>query len=130
VGQTLGDYLIESGTILLAIVALGGLLIYAARRGGVGRAVGPIELVARLPLEAQRSVYVIRIVDQVLIIGSSEAGLAKLGELSGGAAADLHAAQRAPGFGAVLARAMAERFGGGPGVARDSSRAPAAGGSD
>jgi flagellar biogenesis protein FliO len=40
-----------------------------------------VELLARLPLETRRSVYVVRVLDRVLIIGASEAGLVKLGEV-------------------------------------------------
>jgi flagellar biogenesis protein FliO len=109
VGSPLGDYLIQSVALLVAIGALGGILLFAARRKGVGRAVGPVELLARLPLEARRSVYVVRILDQVLILGSSEAGLAKLGELPESSAGELRAPPAASSFAAVLAAARGFR---------------------
>lgn len=77
----LESYVTESVAILLVVAALAVVVSLAARRAGVGRAHGPIELCARLPLEPRRSVYVVRVVDRLLIIGSSEAGLVKLGEL-------------------------------------------------
>lgn len=83
----LESYVTESVAILLVIALLAALVSLAARRAGLGRALGPIELLARLPLEPRRSVYVVRVVDQLLIIGSSEAGLVKLGELPKGALA-------------------------------------------
>ena len=81
----LESYVTESVVILLVIAVLAALVLFAARRAGLGRPLGPIELLARLPLEPRRSVYVVRVVDQLLIIGSSEAGLTKLGELPNGA---------------------------------------------
>ena len=81
----LESYVTESVVILLVVAALGVLVSLAARRAGLGRPLGPIELLARLPLEPRRSVYVVRVVDRLLIIGASEAGLVKLGELPKGA---------------------------------------------
>jgi hypothetical protein len=86
--SSLSGYLKESVAILFVVVALAAFVLYAARRAGLGRAMGPVELLARLPLEPRRSVYVVRVLDRVLIIGSSEAGLAKLGQLARGAAAE------------------------------------------
>lgn len=102
-GSPLGDYLIQSGVVLLVILVLAAVVLLAARRAGPGRALGPVEVLARLPLEARRSVYVVRIVDQVLILGSSEAGIIKLGELPEAAVAELRPALRATSFATVLA---------------------------
>lgn len=81
----LESYVTESVVILLAVALIVVVVSLVARRAGLGRALGPIELLARLPLEQRRSVYVVRVVDRLLIIGSSEAGLVKLGELPKGA---------------------------------------------
>jgi hypothetical protein len=81
VAAALESYVTESVAILLVVAALALVISLAARRAGLGRSHGPIELCARLPLEPRRSVYVVRVVDRLLIIGSSEAGLVKLGEL-------------------------------------------------
>jgi flagellar biogenesis protein FliO len=85
VAAALESYVTESVAILLVVALLVVVVSLAARRAGLGRALGPIELLARLPLEPRRSVYVVRVVDRLLIIGCSEAGLVKLGELPKGA---------------------------------------------
>jgi flagellar protein FliO/FliZ len=81
VAAALESYVSESVAFLVVAGLLALLLSFVARRVGAPRALGPVELLARLPLEARRAVYVVRVVDRVLIIGSSEAGLTKLGEL-------------------------------------------------
>jgi flagellar biogenesis protein FliO len=81
VAAALESYVSESVAFLVVAGLLAVLLSLAARRVGAPRALGPVQLLARLPLEARRAVYVVRVVDRVLIIGSSEAGLTKLGEL-------------------------------------------------
>ncbi len=108
---SLENYVIESVIALFVVAALAVFVLYAARRAGVGRSMGPVELLARLPLEARRSVYVVRVMDQVLIIGSSEAGLAKLGQLPEGAAAELRNAEPPQGFAAVLGAALGRSSG-------------------
>lgn len=77
----LARYVVETLVSLLAVVALATLVLYGARRVGVGRPGGPLELVGRLPIDARRAVYLVRVVDRVYVLGASEAGLAKLGEL-------------------------------------------------
>jgi hypothetical protein len=122
---SLSGYLKESLFVLLVVVALAVFVLYAARRAGVGRAIGPIELLARLPLEPRRSVYVVRVVDQVLIIGSSEAGLIKLGQLAEAAAAELRGGEPVGGalgalsaaLGRPLARGLSRPSAGSPPVA-------------
>jgi flagellar protein FliO/FliZ len=115
VTSPIADYLVESLLVLLVIVGLAVLFLYAARRAGLrpGRGLGSIELLARLPLEPRRSVYVVRVLDQVLIIGASEAGLAKLGELPEGAAALLRETDAPASFAAVLDGALRSRRAGG-----------------
>jgi hypothetical protein len=51
-------------------------------------------------------VYVVRVLDQVLIVGSSEAGLSKLGQLPDGAAAELREAEPPKGFASILEAAL------------------------
>jgi flagellar protein FliO/FliZ len=104
-----GIYLIETLVALAAVAALCVLVLYGARRLGVGRPVGPIELLGRLPLEARRSIYLVRVVDQVLIIGASESGLRKLGELPRSALVDGEPAQAVPRFAEVLSAALGRR---------------------
>lgn len=127
---SLENYVIESVIALFVVAALAVFVLYAARRAGVGRSMGPVELLARLPLEARRSVYVVRVMDQVLIIGSSEAGLAKLGQLPEAAAAELRNAEPPKGFAAVLDAALgrsssaaANGAGSGPAESRGAAQA-------
>lgn len=102
----LTSYVVETLVTLLAIIALAVLVLYAARRVGVGRPGGPLELVGRLPLDARRAVYLVRVGKTVYVVGASEAGLAKLGELPGDGL-DLPAIQATPrSFSEALARAL------------------------
>lgn len=117
-----GVYFVETIVALTAVLALCVLVLYGARRLGVGRPVGPIELLGRLPLEARRSIYLVRVVDQVLIIGASEAGLRKLGELPRSALESGDVAASVPRFAEVLSSAL----GRGKGVSTPAERAGAA----
>ena len=80
----LAHYVVETLVTLLAILALAVLLLLGARRAGMGRTAGPLELVGRLPLDGRRAVYLVRVGTTVYVVGASEAGIAKLGEVSGG----------------------------------------------
>jgi flagellar protein FliO/FliZ len=73
-------YVVETLVTLLGVVALAVVVLYGARRLGVGAPAGPIGLVGRLPLDGRRAVYLVRVGEVVYVIGASEAGLAKLGE--------------------------------------------------
>lgn len=99
----LASYLVETLVTLLGVVALAVLVLYGARKLGVGRAAGPLELVGRLPIDARRAVYLVRVGKLVYVVGASEAGLTKLGEL--GADAIPAPAEAAPKFADLLARA-------------------------
>jgi len=102
VTSALSTYLLESALILVAVAGLAWCVSFLARRAGVARGASALELVARLPLEGRRAVYVVRVLDQVLILGASETGLAKLGELPPNAIAELRKAPAALGWGALL----------------------------
>ena len=78
----LTHYVIETLVTLLAIVALAVVVLVGARRAGMGRSGGPLELVGRLPLDARRAVYLVRVGTTIYVVGASEAGIAKLGEVS------------------------------------------------
>jgi flagellar biogenesis protein FliO len=84
----LWDYLLESVVGLAIVAGLGLAVLQVARRVGVARTQSTLEVLGRLPLEARRSVYVVRVLDQVLILGASEGGIAKLGELPESAAGE------------------------------------------
>ena len=99
-------YVVEMVVTLLGVIALAVLVLYGARRIGVGRPGGPLELVGRLPLDGRRAVYLVRVAKTIYVVGASEAGLAKLGEL-GEDAIDASAFEPPPRpFADVLARVL------------------------
>lgn len=77
-------YIVQTLVTLLAVCALAFVVLYGARRLGIGRPRGPIELVGMLPLDARRAIYLVKVPGQVLVVGSSEAGFTKLGEVAAG----------------------------------------------
>jgi flagellar protein FliO/FliZ len=96
------SYLLETLVMLAVVLAVAVVVLLGARRLGVGAPSGPLELIGRLPLDARRAIYLVRVGPQVLVVGASEGGLVKLSELG-------HDALPSPppsskGFGAVLAR--------------------------
>jgi flagellar protein FliO/FliZ len=78
----LGRYVLETLVTLAAVAVLAVLVLYVARRIGVGRPSGPLSIVGRLVLDARRAIYLVRIGDVVYVVGASEAGLSKLGEIT------------------------------------------------
>ena len=101
-------YLLETFLTLAAVCGVAFAVLYGARRLGIGRPHGPIELVGQLPLDARRSVYLIKIGAQVIVVGAAEGTMTKLGEM---AAADLPASAvgAAPSFAALFARAQKKK---------------------
>jgi flagellar biogenesis protein FliO len=77
----LSRYVVETLVTLLAVVALSVVVLSALRRVGVGKLGGPLELLARLPLEGRRAVYLVRAGETVYVLAASESSLAKLGEM-------------------------------------------------
>jgi flagellar biogenesis protein FliO len=104
----LAAYVVETFVTLIAVVALAVLVLYGARRLGIGRPLGPMQLVGRLPLDARRAVILVRVADQVLILGVSEAGIQKLGDLAPEALRNFPSAAE-PRFSDVLARLKLQR---------------------
>jgi flagellar biogenesis protein FliO len=76
-----GSYVLETILTLIAVSLLAFVLLYGARKAGVGRAMGGLDLVGRLPIDARRSILLVRVGPQVFVVGVSEAGLTKLGEI-------------------------------------------------
>jgi len=107
-----GGYVIETFVTLLAVCALAVLVLWGARRAGIGRASGPIELLGHLPLEARRAIYLVKVGDQVFVVGVGEGGFTKLGEIPAGALPAVGPQGGAP-FGDVLARILRRREGDG-----------------
>jgi len=101
-------YVVETLVTLLAVCALAMLVLWGARRAGLGRPTGPIELRGHLPLDARRSIYLVKVGEQVFVVGVGEGGFTKLGELSDG---ELPRVEPAAGvtFGQALARALKRR---------------------
>lgn len=100
----LAAYLVETLVTLLAVIALAVLVLYAARRMGIGKPAGPLALVGKLPLDGRRAIYLVRVGKTVFVVGASEAGLAKLGEL-GDEGLELGALDKPePAFADVLAK--------------------------
>lgn len=77
----LSRYVVETLITLLAVVTLSVVLLSALRRVGLGKLGGPLELVARLPLEGRRAVYLVRVGETVYVLAASENALQKLGEM-------------------------------------------------
>ncbi len=100
----LATYLVETFVTLVAVVAIAILVLVGARRLGVGRPHGPMRLVGRMPLDARRAIYLVQVGGQVLILGASEAGLTKLGELRDSELGDLPSEKAKPTFSELFAR--------------------------
>jgi flagellar biogenesis protein FliO len=75
-------FVLETLVTLLVIAGLAVLVLYGARRIGIGKPLGPLELIGRLPLEGRRAVYIVRAGTTYFVLGASEAGMVKLGELA------------------------------------------------
>jgi flagellar biosynthetic protein FliO len=103
------SYLLETFVTLLAVCAIAVAVLYGARKMGMGRSTGGIELVGRLPLDSRRSIVLVRVGAQVFLVGVADGGFTKLGEL---AASDVPSPMPAePGIGsgtfaAALSRAL------------------------
>jgi flagellar protein FliO/FliZ len=104
-------YIVQTLVTLVAVIALAVLVLYGARRIGIGRPSGPLELVGRLPLDGRRSVYLVRVADAVYVIGASEAGLTKLGELSSDVLMVNEGQRPRSEFSQILSRALSRTTG-------------------
>jgi flagellar protein FliO/FliZ len=109
-GASYGDLLITSLVVLGAVcvaafvvVRLVGRFFMTARsRGGQVMAV-----VAKLPLEPRRSLYVVEVAGKTLLVGTSEMGLSLLSELD---VAEVHTrAVARPSFGELVRSAWQQR---------------------
>jgi flagellar biogenesis protein FliO len=100
------QYVVQTLVTLLAVVALSVVLLSALRRVGVGKVGGPLELLARLPLEGRRAVYLVRAGETVYVLAASESALAKLGELPRSELPLAVAAEAPTRFSDVLKRAI------------------------
>src|SRR5262245_59956278 len=105
----LAVYLIKTVVTLLGVIALAVFLLRWARGVGIGRPAGPLELVGRLPLDGRRAVYLVRVKKTIYVVGASEAGMTKLGEISDGGLELETVDKLGPPFSEVLARVLGKR---------------------
>jgi flagellar biogenesis protein FliO len=112
VGASYGDLLLTSLVVLgavciaaFAVVRLAGRLLATGRTRGAQL----LSVVARLPLEPKRSLYVVEVAGRTLLVGTSEMGLSLLSELDG----DQVRAQAddRPSFGELVRKAWLGRRG-------------------
>ena len=97
-------YFVQAMGTLVVIIALAVLVLYGGRRMGLGRASGPLELLGRLPLDARRAVYLVRVGKLVYVVGASEGGLTRLGEMDADAVPAGPPGGTGPTFAEVLRR--------------------------
>ncbi len=104
----MGRYVLETILLLVVMSALAIVVLFVARRAGIGAARGPIRLVGQLPLDPRRSVVLVQVASKVLVVGVTEGGMTKLGELED---TDLPqtTAPPSPAFRDVLARVLGKR---------------------
>lgn len=107
-----GGYVIETFVTLLAVCVLAAVVLWSARRMGIGRAGGPIELLGHLPLEPRRSIYLVKVGAQVYVVGAGEGGIIKLGEVPADTLPPVERL-RSPPFGDVLSRVLRRKDGAG-----------------
>ena len=107
-----GDLLVTS------LVVLGGVCVAAfvvvrvlGRLLSTSRARGAhlLDVVARVPLEPRRSLYVVEVAGKTLLVGTSEMGLSVLTELDDGAVRARVAAAARPTFADLVKAAWARR---------------------
>jgi len=118
-----GDLLVTSLLVLGAVCVVAFVTVRLLGRWlSTGRARGAhlLDVVARVPLEPRRSLYVVDVAGKTLLVGTSEMGLSVLSELD---AAEVKArVVPAPSFGDLVRAAWSrrrERKAAGEGVAPD-----------
>lgn len=82
-----GDLLITSVIVLAAVCVAAFVVVRLVGRFlATGRVRGAhlLDVVARMPLEPRRSLYVVEVAGKTLLVGTSEMGLSVLSELDGG----------------------------------------------
>lgn len=127
-----GDLLVMSLVVLgVVCVAAFVLVRLVGRFLATGRVRGAhlLDVVARVPLEPRRSLYVVEVAGKTLLVGTSEMGLSVLSELDG---AEVRArAVSRPSFGDLVRAAWSRRRGlpraGADAAGADATEAPDAG---
>jgi flagellar protein FliO/FliZ len=113
-GASYGDLLITS-LVVLAVVSVAAFVAVRVfgRLLASGRARGAhlMDVLARVPLEPRRSLYVVEVAGKTLLVGTSEMGLNVLSELDGSAVRARVVDK--PTFAELVKAAWARRKGGG-----------------
>src|SRR4051812_18282681 len=112
VGASYGDLLVTSLVVLGGVcIAAFAIVRLAGRVFATGRSRGAhlLDVVARLPLEPRRSLYVVEVAGKTLLVGTSEMGLSVLSELDANEVAARK--QATPSFGEVVRAAWRRRKG-------------------
>jgi len=87
-GASYGDLLITSLVVLAAVSVAAFVAVRVFGRllaSGRARGAHLMDVVARVPLEPRRSLYVVEVAGKTLLVGTSEMGLSVLSELDSGA---------------------------------------------
>src|SRR5512132_1009800 len=109
-GASYGDLLVTSLLVLgaVCIAAFVAVRVFG-RLLATGRARGThlLDVVARVPLEPRRSLYVVEVAGKTLLVGTSEMGLSVLSELDGSEVKARVAAR--PTFGELVRQAWLRR---------------------
>jgi flagellar biogenesis protein FliO len=107
-----GDLLVTSLVVLgVVCVAAFALVRLVGRFLATGRVRGAhlLDVIARVPLEPRRSLYVVEVAGKTLLVGTSEMGLSVLSELDGG---EVRARMvERPSFGEMVRAAWSRRRG-------------------
>ena len=107
-----GDLLVTSLIVLGAVCVAAFVLVRLVGRFlATGRVRGAhlLDVIARVPLEPRRSLYVVEVAGKTLLVGTSEMGLSVLSELDGG---EVRArAVGRPSFGELVRAAWSRRRG-------------------
>jgi len=118
-----GDLLVTSLLVLGAVCIAAYVAVRVfGRLLATGRAHGShlLDVVARVPLEPRRSLYVVEVAGKTLLVGTSEMGLSVLSELDGSEVKSRVQAQQS--FGDLVRAAWARRKSRGSGLAGDTAR--------
>ena len=117
-GASYGDLLITSLVVLAAVSVAAFVAVRVFGRllaSGRARGAHLMDVVARVPLEPRRSLYVVEVAGKTLLVGTSEMGLSVLSELDG-SAVRARVVEK-PTFAEMVKAAWARRKGGGAGSA-------------
>jgi flagellar protein FliO/FliZ len=109
-GASYGDLLVTSLLVLGAVCIAAFVVVrLAGRLLATGRSRGAhlLDVVARLPLEPRRSLYVVEVAGKTLLVGTSEMGLSVLVELDRDEVRSRAAPQ--PSFGELVRKAWLRR---------------------